>query len=57
MKQSKMEVDVAFKVIIKRIEALIEINGEANYTDIVIKINELIDKYNIIQAQRKGRNS
>lgn len=57
MKQSKMEVDVAFKVIIKRIEALIEINGEANYKDFVLKINELIDKYNIIQAQRKGRNA
>jgi hypothetical protein len=57
MKQSKIEVDVAFKVIIKRIEALIEINGEANYKDFVLKINELIDKYNIILAQRKGRNA
>ena len=56
MKPMRMETDDAFGKIIKRINALIEINGETNYTGFVSEINQRIDKYNHLVARHKGGN-
>ena len=45
MKEVRKEIDKAYKAIVKRINALIIVNGEANYTDFVNKLNLRIDYY------------
>jgi hypothetical protein len=52
---ARAETDKAYAAIVKRINALIEVNGEANYADFVTKLNGYIDKYNAMLAVRKGR--
>jgi len=57
MKQVRVEVDKAYKTIVNRINALIIVNGARAYTAFVNELNERVDKYNLIIAQREGRNS
>jgi hypothetical protein len=57
MKQIRMEVDKAYDTIVNRINALIIVNGARAYTAFVNELNERVDKYNLIVAQREGRNS
>jgi len=57
MKPMRLEVDEAYRKISKRIDALIEINGEDAYKDFVLELNNRIDKYNNIIARREGSNS
>ncbi len=45
MKSVRKEIDKAYKAIVKRINALIIVNGEADYTDFVNKLNLRIDYY------------
>jgi hypothetical protein len=54
MKSIRIEVEGAYKKMLKRIDALIEINGEANYTVFVTELNSRIDKYNNIVARRES---
>jgi len=50
-------VDKAYTTIVDRINALIIVNGARGYTAFVNELNERVDKYNLIIAQREGRNS
>ena len=56
MKPMRLVTDEAFGKIIKRINALIEVNGEANYTGFVSEINQRIEKYKYLIARHKGGN-
>lgn len=57
MKQVRIQVDAAYNVIVKHINALIVINGETHYKEFVLKLNELLNKTKDTLAQRKGRNA
>ena len=57
MKQVRIEVDAAYSAIVKRINALIEVNGEADFAEFTTELNQRIDKYSTLLAQRKGRNA
>ena len=54
MKQERAKVDTAYSNITAQINALILVEGEANYTVITNELNALIDEYNIIIAKRKA---
>lgn len=54
MKTIRQEVEAAYQKVLRRIEALIEINGMANYGVFVAEMNSRIEKYNTIVAQREG---
>jgi hypothetical protein len=57
MKVVRAEVDKSYRAIVKRINALIEVNGESGYTYFVDQINVRIDNYEHILSRRKGRNA
>ena len=57
MKQVRTQIDAAYRAITERINALIVINGEAGYTNFVKELNQRIESYSVILAQRKGRNA
>jgi hypothetical protein len=57
MKQVRKEVDKAYDTIVNRINALIIVNGLRPYAAFVNELNERVDKYNLIIAQREGRNA
>ncbi len=57
MKEVRTEIDVAYRTIAERINALIIVNGEATYTEFVNELNQRIEQYNLVLAQRKGRNA
>jgi len=55
MKQVRLEVDAAYRKITKRINALIEVNGEAPYTEFVKELNARITRAKDAIAQSKAR--
>ena len=55
MKEVRLEVDAIFRKIVQLINALILVNGEADYAGFVSELNERIDKFNLTLAQREGR--
>ncbi len=57
MKATRLEVDRVYTSIVKRINALIVVEGEDKYAGFVNRINTFIDKYSQIVAQRQGRNA
>ncbi|MEI8048106.1 MAG: DUF6261 family protein [Bacteroidota bacterium] len=57
MKQVRTLADAAYRAITERINALILINGETGYTNFVNELNQRIESYSLILAQRKGRNA
>ncbi len=57
MKETRLDVDRAYASIVKRINALIVVEGEDKYAGFVNRINAFIDKYSQIVAQRQGRNA
>ena len=57
MKEERSNVDERFRAIVKRINALIEVNGEAAYKGFVAELNSRITACNNIIAQREGRNA
>jgi len=57
LKDARIETDTCYRAIIKRIEALIEINGETAYAPFVLALNQRIDNYQKVLAQRQGRNA
>lgn len=57
MKQVRLQIDKVYLQIIKRINALIIVNGEIVYKDFVNELNQRIESYNQNLAQRKGRNA
>lgn len=55
MKTVRVSVDAAYRDIVKRINALILINGAANHENFVRELNVRITKTNNILATRRGR--
>jgi hypothetical protein len=53
-KETRTEVDKVVRQIIERIEAFIVIEGEANYSEFVRRLNLILDRYANTLAQRKG---
>lgn len=56
-KKARTDADKAYQAIVKRINALIEVNGEEDYLEIVNKMNELIDYQQTTLAARSTRNA
>ncbi len=54
MKQERAKVDTAYSNITAQINALILVEGEANYAVVTNELNALIDEYNLIIAKRKA---
>ena len=54
LKEARAKVDEAYRIIIERINALIVIEGEAQYADFVRRLNPIVDKYANTIAQRHG---
>jgi hypothetical protein len=57
MKEVRTEIDATFRTITDRINALIIVNGEAVYAEFVNELNQRIENYNLVIAQRQGRNA
>lgn len=57
MKEIRKKVDAAYNKVVKRLNALIEVNGETNYTEFVKELNQRIQYYNNVLAIRQGRNN
>lgn len=55
MKKVRIEVDEAYRIMVKKINALIIVNGEAPYIDFVNKLNQRIDTYTNNLAIYKGK--
>jgi len=53
----RQKVDEAYKKITKRINALAEINGDADHASFILALNLRIEHYNNIMAQRMGRSN
>lgn len=54
MKTIRIEVEAAYKKILKRIDALIEINGDENYKEFIAQLNIRVANYNNTVARREG---
>ena len=57
MKDARVETDAAYKAIVKRIHALIELEGEPTYAPFITQLNLRIDSYNTTLAQRAAHNA
>jgi hypothetical protein len=55
LKECRAETDKAYSAIIERLNALMNVYGEADYTEFASELNEFTDKYNNAIAQRHGR--
>ncbi len=56
-KEVRTQIDLVFRQIIERLEALMLIEGEAAYIDFVRKLNVQLEKCANTLAQREGRNA
>lgn len=57
MKQVRAEIDLVYRAIADRLDALMLLNGPAAYEPFVRELNTRVDRYNDIIAMRKGRNA
>lgn len=57
MKDVRVEVDAAYNKIVKRINALIELNGEDTYAGFVKELNARIERAQIAVAQSRAKKS
>ena len=57
MKEVRVRADAAYAKVTEHINALIVVNGEAAYAAYVNELNQRIDSYSNLLAQRKGRNA
>lgn len=57
MKQVRLQVDDAYKTIAERIDALAIVNGDEAYASFIDELNERIEAYALLLAQRKGRSA
>jgi len=55
MKQERAEVDAAYNAITERINSLMVVEGEANYSNFVNELNKRVESYSNIIAIRKGK--
>ena len=56
-KAARQETDTAYRAVVKRLNALAEINGDADYLEIINEMNRLIDRQRAILATRKTLNA
>ena len=52
MKECRAKADDAYRAMLKRLEALVEIEGEAEYAELIRKHNLDIDKFSVTLARR-----
>ena len=57
MKEVRTAIDITYRSIVERINALMIVNGEANYLNFANELNKRIENYNLLIAQRQGRNA
>lgn len=57
MSQERAKLDVTYREIVERINALIIVEGEANYAPFVDQLNHRIDEYSNMLAIRQGVNN
>jgi len=57
MKECRNETDDAYFNMVEDVNAMIRIEGAAKFVQLVNSLNTLVDKYNLIIAQRYGRNN
>ncbi len=57
LRATRLAMDVVYNRMVKRINALMLINGETAYTTFVNELNQRIQHYNSMLAMRKGRSS
>jgi flagellar biosynthesis chaperone FliJ len=57
LKEARLETDAYYRAIVKRIEALIEVNGDTAYAPFVNDLNQRIENYQHVLAVRQGRNA
>ena len=56
-KAARQETDAAYRAVVKRLNALAEVNGETDYLEIINNINRLINRQKAILATRKTINA
>ena len=56
-KIARSEVDNAYRAIVKRLNALNEVNGPKAYASFITELNKRIESYSNLLAQRQGRNA
>jgi hypothetical protein len=56
MKSMRLKLQNAFQKLISRIEALIELNGDANHAEFVAELNSIVQRYNNAVLRREGLN-
>lgn len=54
---ARRTVDGAYRALVKRINALVEVNGDTDYLEIINAINTLIDRQKAVLAARKTANA
>ena len=57
LKDARVKLDAAYKVIVERINALVVVEGDANYERYVKGLNEIIHRYMQAVKTRAGRNA
>lgn len=57
LKQSRIVTDNIYRTVLKRLNALIEVNGETAYMALVTEQNQRVENYRNLLAQRRGRNA
>lgn len=57
MKEVRTAVDDAYRTITERIDALVIVNGKENYAGFIKELNQRVEKFNKLLAQREGRNA
>jgi len=55
LKQVRQQADEQYRLIIERINALVTVEGDANYAEFIRYLNIIIAKYTTIVAQRAGK--
>lgn len=57
LKQARAETDKTYRAVLKRIDALIELNGSTAYEGFIAAVNQRIEHLQLVLAQRQGRNA
>lgn len=55
MKDERQKVDIAYRALVERLNALIIVEGEVAYTDFVSELNKRIESFSNTIAMRKGK--
>jgi hypothetical protein len=56
MRPARMALDKAFRAMVDRVEALVEVNGAADYETFIRELNAILERHKNLLAQQQGRN-